>query len=146
MCQNISVCLKLNRLSCKRKRLVSGECSCGVERISIIVSLKYSISNTVFEKEWIQTEGNTTNVRACGLRAAGHCRLEPLSAAAIAGCGNCRPSAGSMYFSMEGRALHYSTCCNLTCKLYMMLSDVHLQAYRYVGLTLNGALRALSHL
>ena len=53
-------------------------------------------------------------------------------------------SAGSVYFSIGGgggggrrRALHYSTCCNFTCKLYIMLSNEHLRAYRYVGLTLN---------
>ena len=70
---------------------------------------------------------------------------ELLRAAVIAGCGNCGPmqSAGSMYLSIGGRALHYSTGCNFTCKLYMMLSDVHLRAYKYVGLTLNCALRAL---
>ena len=53
-------------------------------------------------------------------------------------------SAGCIYFCGGGgggggerRALHYSTCCNYTCKLYIMLSDVHLRAYKYVGLTLN---------
>ena len=76
--------------------------------------------------------GNITNVRA------------------IAGFGNCGPmqSAGSMYVLQfggggGGRALHYSTCLNFTCKLYMMLSDVRLRAYKYVDLTLNCALQAL---
>ena len=58
--------------------------------------------------------------------------------AGIAGCGNCGPmqSAGSMYFSMGGGGRE-GTCCNFTCKLYMMLSNVHLWSYKYVGLTLN---------
>ena len=68
----------------------------------------------------------------------------PLWAVAVAAQFKVQALCTSVLGGGGGGALHYNTCCNFTCKLYMMLSDVHLRAYKYyVGLKLNCVLPAL---